>query len=270
MFGLFLRAIAIAIIGTALTACGTRPKPMPEIQQIYEIRAVAVTANADIPRAIMRGIKVRLDKAIDDTRRPVPMPRAVMNIHIVSVTKSEGTDGTRNETEVSVTLTDVPSGQALLGRNFLVYSFSINGRDASNSAAEAVASRLRAEYALSQPVIRQAPAYEPRVSTRMKGDDQHIVRQEKSIVIPLRTAPVLGADQDPVLNSRTRVKPVKKEAAIPEKQNVKPEIVKPEVVNSEPADNAVEAGAKVKVVIRPKAAEPASAEPCVETMDKKC
>lgn len=266
MFGLLLRAFAITIVGLMLTACGTRPKPLPEVQQIYEIRGVAVTANGGTPRAIMRGIKARMDQAIEDTHRPAPMPRAVMNIHIVGVANSQGYDGTRSETEVSVTLTDVPSGQPLLVRSFLVYSFSINGRDASNSAAEAVASRLRAEYALSQPAIRQAPAFTPRVSTRMTGDEQPVVfKQEKSVVIPLKTAPVLGADQDPVLNSRTKAEPAKKEAVIPEKHTTKPA-----VVNAEPADNAVEAGAKVKVVIRLKTAEPASDEPCVETMDKKC
>ncbi len=46
MFGLSLRALAIFFVGIFLTACGTHPKPVPEVQEIYEITDVAVTANA--------------------------------------------------------------------------------------------------------------------------------------------------------------------------------------------------------------------------------
>lgn len=258
MFGLLWRAFIIAFLGLTLTACGTRPKPMPELQEIYEIRGVAVTANAGISRALIRGIKLRLDKSIHDTIRPTPLPRAVMNIHIVNVTKIAGYDGTRTETEVSVAMTDVPSGQTLQVRNFLVYSFSIDDRDASDAAAEAVASRLRVEYALSQPVLRQAPATAQRMSTRMRDDTLVPIKapDDKPVVIPLKTAPAIGADQDPMLNSKTKLAPEKQQAVAPDKKAT--------------SDNAVENGAKAKVVIKPKAADPAAAEPCVETMDKKC
>jgi len=154
MFGLMLRAVAIAFLGILLAACGTRPRPT-EIERVYEIRAVMVTANGGVSRTLMRGIKTRLDKAVHNTVRPVPMPRAVMNIHIVGTARGEGYDGTRMQTEVSVTLTDVPSGQPVLVRSFLVYSFSLSKGDADDAAAEAVAARLRVEYALAQPVIRE-------------------------------------------------------------------------------------------------------------------
>jgi hypothetical protein len=273
MFGLLIRTCAIVFVGLTLTACGTHPKPIPEVQQIYEIRDVAVTANAGISRALIRGIEMRLDKAIHDTVRPAPMPRAVMNIHIVGMTKTPGYDGVRSETEVSVTLTDVPSGQALFVRNFLVYSFSISPRDAYESAAEAVASRLRVEYALTQPAIRKQPVASPRLSTRMNDDTLlplNAKQDSEPVVVPLKTAPVIGADQDPILNSKTKVTPAKQDA------NTGAEVKK---ADTTPA-NAIENGAKVKVVIQPKATEPkvtdlkanepAADEPCVETMDKKC
>ena len=271
MFGLLLRAFTIIFVGLMLTACGTHPKPMPEVQQIYEIRDVAITANDGIPRPLLRGIKLRLDQAIEDTTRPAPLPRAVMNIHVVSMTKTRSYDGTRMETEVSVTLTDVPSGQALLVRNFLVYSFSISARDAVDSAAEAVASRLRVEYALTQPAIRQLPAASPRLSTRMRDNTLLPlgVKEEQSIVIPLKTAPAIGADQDPILNSKTRITQENQELVVPAKNNAATD-AKPKLANPVPAENAIEAGAKVKVVIKPKVTQPAADEPCVETMSKKC
>jgi hypothetical protein len=269
MFGLFLRGLFVASLGIVLAGCGTRPKPVPDVQQVYEIRNVAVTANAGISRALIRGIKLRMDKAIADTVRPAPLPRAVMNINIVDVSRLQGLDGTRTETEISVALTDVPSGQALLVRNFLVYSFSINRGDADESAAEAISSRLRVEYMLTQPVIRKAPIVAPKFSTRMSDDEDRpaVVKvkkeEKKPIVVPLKTAPVIGADQDPVLNSKTKVTPANQDAKVKADAEKK-------AADAGPADNAVEDGAKVKVVIKPKAATPAADEPCVETMDKKC
>lgn len=267
MFGLFLRALFVASFAVLLAGCGTRPKPIPDVQQVYEIRDVAVTANAGISRALIRGIKLRMDKAIADTVRPAPLPRAVMNINIVDISRVKGLDGTRTETEISVALTDVPSGQTLLVRNFLVYSFSINRGDADESAAEAISSRLRVEYALTQPAIRKAPVAAPRLSTRMNADEEKPVvvkvKEEKPIVLPLKTAPVIGADQDPVLNSKTKVAPADQDAKAKADADKK-------AADAGPADNAVEDGAKIKVVIKPKAATPAADEPCVETMDKKC
>lgn len=263
MFGLFARALAIALAAILLTACGTRPRQMPEVQQIYEIRAVTVTADAGAPRAMLRGIKQRIDRAIRESVRPVPMPRAVMNIHILSVTRSAGYDGMRTQTDLSVTLTDVPSGQPVLTRGFVVYSFSLGDRGADNAAAEAIAARLRVEYALHQPAIRSEPVYQqPHISTRMKSEERPaIVREDKPIVIPLKTAPGIGADQDPVLNSKTRV--------APEKKSILPE-AKLKTADPTPAENVLESGAKAKVVIKPAAVDPAADEPCVETMDKKC
>ena len=89
----------------------------------------------------------------------------------------------------------------------------------------------------------------------------------KTIVVPLKTAPTIGADQDPLLNSKTKVTPVDEPA------KVKPAIEIEKPADKKPADNAVEAGAKAKVVIKPKATEEAPAdddEPCVETLEKKC
>jgi hypothetical protein len=268
MFGLLLRSFAILLVGILLTACGSRPKQAPDVQEVYQIRDVAVTANAGVPRALMRGIQIRMEKSIQGTVRPAPLPRAVMNIRIVNLSKTQGNDGLRTETEVSVTLTDVPSGQALQVRNFMIYSFSISPSQANDSAAEAIASRLRVEYALAQPAIRVVPVKSPRVSTRMTDDTLVPLNAKREkvqpVVIPLKTAPVIGVDQDPILNSKTKVAPAKQETApVKDEAAVKAEA-------DQPAANAIEDGAAVKVVIKPKATQPSADEPCVETMDKKC
>ena len=79
-------------------------------------------------------------------------------------------------------------------------------------------------------------------------------------VIPLKQAPVLGADQDPILNSKTAVNPARQSAMKKEAVVTKPKQIDP----------SVEDGAKAKVVIKATTAQPAADEPCVETLDKKC
>ena len=70
------------------------------------------------------------------------------------------------------------------------------------------------------------------------------------------------------MNSKTKVAPVEEPAKV--EPAVKSE--KPAAVEKKAAESTVESGAKVKVVIAPKATEdaPADDEPCVETLDKKC
>jgi len=257
-----VRAFVILMFAVALTACGTRPKPAPEELQVYDIRGATVAAKPGIPTALIRGIKMRLDRSIHDTIRPDALAPAIMNVAVLGVTTIPGYDGTRTETQVSVTLADPSTGQPIYGKTFTVSSFSISDRDAADLAAEAVVGRLRIEYQLSQPVIQPTPASTPRLSTRLRDDTLVPIDNRKADVIPLKQARVVGADQDPILNSKTTVTPVKHQVTIVKKQ--------PVVSKPKQADPTVEDGAKAKVVFKAKTTKPAADEPCVETMDKKC
>ena len=88
MFGLPLRAFVILMFAVALTACGTRPKPAPEELQVYDIRGATVAAKPGIPVALIRGIKMRLDRSIHDTVRPDALAPAIMNVAVMGVTSS--------------------------------------------------------------------------------------------------------------------------------------------------------------------------------------
>jgi hypothetical protein len=206
--------------------------------------------------------------AIEATSYAVPMPHAVMNIHVVSVNKVRKDGAGRAETEISVMLSDVDSGQTVLARNYLILAFSERGRVSDAAIVGAVAARLRYEFALVTPAIRPL-RHDPRLSTRLKSNPGQIVNDEKPLVIPLKTAPVLGADQDPLLNSKTKVEIKQEPARVEPAMKVEK---KKQPVAATPAENTLESGAKVKVVIKPKASEaaPADDEPCVETLDKKC
>lgn len=264
MFGLRLRALVMLIFALALGACGTRPKPAPEELQVYDIRGVTVSARPGIPAALVRGIKMRLDRSVNATIRPDALAPAVMNVTVVGVSTIPGYDGTRTETQVSVMLADPSTQQPIIARNFVVSSFSISDRDSDDLAAEAVAARLRIDYQLAQPTIQAMPSATPRLSTRLRDDTLEPLDNngKRPDVIPLKQAPVLGADQDPILNSKTTMNPVKQQVTTVKKQ---PVATKPRQV-----DPTVEDGAKAKVVIKAKATQPAADEPCVETMDKKC
>jgi hypothetical protein len=280
MLRLFLRVVVIVAAGVLVSACGTRPKSLPEASQIYDVRAVVVTGNAGAPKKLMSAIQDRLDDAIAATIRPVPMPRAVMTIHIVDIQQMATEDGLQTQTEISVMLSDVVSGHPVFMQSYQVLSLSVDRRAASWAAAEAIAARLRFEYRLNQPPIVKPLTHDPRLSTQIRGPmdpaSQPLAPATESsvkpIVIPLKNAPIVGADQDPLLNSKT---PVAEQAA-PAKV--------PQAGLSDAAKPAtVEDGAKAKVVIMPKKAETApattapagddpaaSGEPCVETLEKKC
>ncbi|WP_137153453.1 hypothetical protein [Rhizobium sp. FKL33] len=285
MLGHFLRVVVILAAGVLLSACGTRPKSLPEVTQIYEVRAALVTGNAGTPKKLMSAIQDRLDDAIAATVRPTPMPRAVMTVHIVDVQQAPTEDGLQTQTEISVMLTDVVSGHPVHVRSYLVLSLSVDRRAANWSAAEAIAARLRYEYRLNQPPIVKRLTHDPRLSTQISGPalpaEQQIAPSAegeiKPVVIPLQNAPVVGADQDPLLNSKTPVTEQAAPAKVP--QAGMNDTTQPDAT----APATVEDGAKAKVVIMPKkpAAEPAATtpaaddpsadgEPCVETLEKKC
>lgn len=261
MLRLVARTLLLVSLSLSLAACA-KPRRVVEAPPVYDIRAVTVTANKDVPPAVLRGIRDRLDKAITATVRPVPMPRAVMTVRVVQTTKAAALDGVRGQAEVSVVLSEVTSAHPIDVRNFQIMSFSDNNPASNAAMAEAIASRLRFEYKLAIPPIRKNPYVNPPISTRMSGE-RMVEPSAQPLVIPLKTAPVVGADQDPVLNSKTRIEPVKEPARIE---------VDPKPAAATPVENPLETGAKVKVVITPKKLEaaPADAEPCVETLDKKC
>jgi len=267
MLRLVARVFTLLFLAATLAACAPRPKVVYRVPEVMEIRGAIVTANAGVSRNIARLLKQQLDKSIRSTHRPVPLRRAVMNVHLVNVIQFADLDGhgNRTQTEVSVTLTDVETGQPVSVQSYQIHSFALNQRSADFAAAETIAARLRAEYALAQPVLRGRPDYVPDTSTRLHGERplrvKAVEEKPKPVVIPLKTVPVIDADQDPVLNSRTKVEPALR------KEEPKREEPKAAAVKAEP--KLAEDGAKAKVVIAPKPAGNAD-EPCVETLDTKC
>lgn len=265
MHRLILRVVLLALLSALVAACGTRPRQTVDTARMFDIRGVGVTADGGVPGAVISGLEWQMQRAVEATTSPIPKLRAVMTIHVASVSRDRAG---RAQAEVSVTLSDVESGQPVLMRAYLVLASSEAGQVSDAAMAEAIASRLRYEYALSMPAIREVTRHDPTISTRLKPAGERLEKPVKPIVIPLKAAPLVGADQDPVLNSRTRVEPAEK----PAKVEPVVKVDKPARKEKKPADNAVETGAKVKVVIKPKAAEeaPADDEPCVETLDRKC
>ena len=263
---LIMRAVMLALLSALVAACGTKPRQTVDAARMFEIRGVGVTANGGVPAGVITGIQRQLELAIDATTSPVSRARAVMNIHIVNVQRD---NAGRAQAELSVTLSEVSSSQPVLVRNYLVLAFSERSRVSDAAIVDAVASRLRYEYALSVPAIRPVLRHDPVLSTRLKAKVDRKEKAAKPIIVPIKTAPVLGADQDPVLNSRTKVEPVAEPAKV--ESAVQAKDAEPTVAPL-PEENALESGAKAKVVIKPKAVEnaPAADEPCVETLDNKC
>src|SRR5690606_22292818 len=89
MFRLILHVAVLLVLGSVLSACGTRPQHV-DPARLFDIRAVAVTANGGVPMDVVSGIQRQMNLAIEATTHAIPMPRAVMNIHVVNVTKIRG------------------------------------------------------------------------------------------------------------------------------------------------------------------------------------
>lgn len=270
---LFLRVLFMTLLAAVLAACGTRARRPVDPAKVFEIRAVGVTANGNVPAGVIAGIKARIEQSIEATASPMPRTPAVINVHIVSVQRDNAGHA---QTELSVTVSEVTSAQPVLVRSYVILAFAERGRVKDAAIADAVASRIRYEYGLSTPAIKPVLRHDPALSTRIKpangieADDNQI----KPIVIPLKTAPVLGADQDPMLNSKTKVEPVKEPVKVEPAVKAKSEtdVETPKKAAPAPAESTVETGAKAKVVIKPRATDtaPADEEPCVETLDNKC
>lgn len=263
---LFMRIVLMALLSLGVTACANRPRQNLDTPRMFDIRGVAVTANGGVSGAIIGGVQRQTELAIGATTFAVPKARGVINVHIASVVRDQAG---RAETNVYVTLSDVASGQAVMVLNYIILASSENGRLRDVAIADAIATRLRYEFGLSMPPIRPVLRIDPAISTKIKGELDVRQSPSKTVVIPLRAAPVVGADQDPILNSRTKVKPTVDPA------RVEPAIKADKVVVPDadrPADTSVESGAKAKVIIKPRATGPALADddPCVETVDRKC
>ena len=264
MFRLVLRVILLSMLSALVAACAARPRQTVDTARMFELRAVGVTANGNVSGAIIRGVQRQTELAISATTYAMPKARAVINVHIAAVTRDNVGHA---QADVTVTLSEVESAQPVLGRAYLIPVSSERARVRDAAIADAIATRLRYEFGLSMPPIRDVVQIDPAISTKLKQDAVPVKNPVKTVVIPLKTAPVLGADQDPVLNSRTKVEPAEEPA------KVEPVIkVKPAPVPEEKASEiTVESGAKVKVVIKPKApAESLDDEPCVETLEQKC
>lgn len=271
MASLLLRLFTAMLALLALASCGARQQSVEDIPRNLEIRDVVVTAADGISPAVLRNTQSQLKKAVNQTIRPVPMPRAVMQVHIAEIKYGRAYDGFTAIAGVNVVLADVESGLMILNRDFAIQAFAFDERSIKNATVEAIVARLRVEYSLRQPEIRQPAVYVPQISTRMRNDEPLLAKHEPvepvQVVLPLKNAKRVGADADPILNSKTKVDPAKQ----PAKAVVLPD-AELKTDNAIPAANAIEAGANAKVTIKPKAVEaaPADGEPCVETMDKKC
>jgi hypothetical protein len=269
MVRLFLSILILVTIGLGLSSCGNRTRLSRQQVMFYDVRQAVVTANGAVPLAVMAGVQRRLDSAIRMTVRPVAMPRIVMNVRIDAIRKGLGIHQGRSEADIAVTLSAVDDGQPFQTIGFRVYSFTLEPGAADEAMAEAIAGRLRYAYSLSVPPIRQPTYRQPRISTWLSMEEP----RPGPLIIPTRQVRKIGADADPVLNSKT-VMDTSNATNVDEPKKTREAL-------AVPAGKSIDDGASGKVVIHP-GNQPSSAldtksnvagesdEPCVETLENKC
>lgn len=277
--------MALVLLGAIVASCGSRPKQPGSDQTIFDVRRAQVTAPAGIPPTVIVGVQRRINQAIEATSRPVAVPRVVIDVRIGSVSTGLGANRGRSQADLQVIVTSIDSGEAFRDIRFQVESFTLDARHAEEALAEAIAQRLRFIFQLNMPPARLM-ATQPQISTRLATDpalDPVEPVAKAPVVVPVSAVKTrIGADADPVLNSKSKLP---EEA--PEKAKVEPAL-KPAASTEKTVDD----GAAAKVSIVKPAAEPAAepteqpvktesepakaetpandGEPCVETLDKTC
>ncbi len=110
--------VMLAAIG--LSACAGKNRIQTSADRVYDVRKAVVTADAG--GALHGDGRRPAPRRHGDpmTRRPVDMPRVVMNIHLSSVRKGMGLDKGQSEAEVQVTLADAHEGQPFLANTMKV------------------------------------------------------------------------------------------------------------------------------------------------------
>ena len=138
----------IALACMALTACASL-MPKKQEKPVYDVRSAVVLSSATMSAELLSGISDRVNAAIRATVRTSELPRVVLTIRIVSVTKGLGFQKDRNVAKVSIDAASVEDGSVIAVTSFEVTSLTADPDLADDILAEDIAARVRSAFALS-------------------------------------------------------------------------------------------------------------------------
>lgn len=199
----FLRASFAALAMLALSAPA-------HAETLKDIRKVSVAADASVSPVVTKLTAQQLQRAARSTRRPVAVPRVVMDVRLSNEVRGGGAHAGRNSADVSVVLRD-GAGAPVSSERFTVNSFMTGNKAADRALANAIAQRVAITYSLAP--VRAAPAVRNRPA---KAQRPH--RPAKTSVSQFSKRPAATASEPVIIPSeaaltvRPRVRKPKTEA----------------------------------------------------------
>ncbi|WP_141402064.1 hypothetical protein [Rhizobium subbaraonis] len=201
----FLRAsfAALAMLVFSATA---------HAETLKDIRKVSVAADASVSPVVRKLTAQQLQRAARSTRRPVAVPRVVMDVRLSNEVRGGGAQVGRNSADVTVVLRD-GSGAPVSSERFTVNSFMTGNKAADRALANAIAQRVAIAYSLAPvraaPVARNRPA---------KAQRPHRTASSKAAASTSPKKPAAAASEPVIIPSeaaltvRPRVRKPKTEA----------------------------------------------------------
>lgn len=160
---------------------------------VRDIRKVVVSGDASASATVLRRTGEHLKRAARATRRPVALPRAVMDVEVSGVVyRGDG----RNSAKVTITLSDVKGGSPAR-RTFTVNSFMPGGKGRDAALAEAIARRVALAYHLAPVTSPKAVGKRPgkgrkHAETKRRpaahGSTQGYAAENRPLVVPTEGA----------------------------------------------------------------------------------
>ncbi|MCO6186133.1 hypothetical protein [Rhizobium sp. L1K21] len=189
-FHLVLSFLAVAL----LSACAPRKQTYYQ-QNVFEITAASISLSASIDPELKAELQRRLDASIEISHRGGPVQAAYLDVGILNVNGGRGLGSRENRARVQVIARNPQTSEPLYLTDFEAVSFAGSRAFASASLAEAIATRIRMEFALAAP-SPNAIRPEPQISTRLEGGEA------VSPAVARAYQPQAGGDA--LLNSSTR------------------------------------------------------------------
>lgn len=170
VFRWFQAVVAVLVLGL-LSSCSQTGRHPIERPLYYDVRDVAVIADARVSQVMLAGIDRRVAEAIGATVRPVPLPRVILAINILDYAPGGLWNDRRPRVTFKVVATSVDNGMDLAAGTFTVFAATNNFPMIDESLAEEVAARIRFAFSLSTPQVvrreRPRPASAPRVRSEV-------------------------------------------------------------------------------------------------------
>ncbi len=165
----WFRIVVLLWVAAALSACAGKHTRQNAYTQgnVFEVTSSSVSLSNGVDPRLKDALERRLDASISVSHRGAPMQQVSLEVSILNVV----TGDIENDARVQVVARRAQSGEPLYLNEFKAISYSPDGVPAYVGLADAIASRIRVEFALATPSDKDI-AERPRISTILSSENR--------------------------------------------------------------------------------------------------